>query len=64
MNVTKLIEDLKLYKTQLDEAIGVLERLASGRGAQPGRKMSATTKKKMADAQKKRWAESRKKAKS
>lgn len=60
MNVTKLIEDLKLYKSQLDETISVLERLAHGRGATPARKMSAATKKKMADAQKKRWAAYRK----
>ena len=64
MNVQKLIEDLKLYKSQLDEAIGVLERLAAGRGTAPTRKMSAATKKKMADAQKRRWAEYRKQTKS
>ena len=64
MNVTKLISDLKEYKDQLDEAIGGLERLASGRSAPqaPKRKMSAATKKKMAAAQKRRWEAHRKRA--
>ena len=61
MDVAKLLAELKAYKTQLDQAIGALERLSSGRGAAKNKRaMSDTTKKKMAQAQRKRWAKARK----
>ncbi|MEQ1948996.1 MAG: hypothetical protein ABL995_17525 [Bryobacteraceae bacterium] len=74
MNVLKIIEDLKIYRTQIDQAIVSLEGLARRRGPKRGRPpkwlsgekparkrvFSEATKKKMAAAQKKRWAAARK----
>ena len=77
MNVVKVIEELRAYRAQIEEAITALESLARRRGKRRGRppkwlasqprkrrEFSAATKKKMAAAQRKRWALVRKTAKS
>ena len=37
MDVSKMLAELKAERTQIEEAIGSLERLARGRGRGPGR---------------------------
>jgi hypothetical protein len=67
MDVLKVLEDLRAYKTQLDRAIAVFDRLARKRGkrGRPLRKESARrpvsqeARKRMAAAQRKRWAAAR-----
>ncbi len=72
MDVNKVIEDLRAYRAQIDEAIAALEGLARRREKKRGRPpkwmsdanapvraVSEETKKKMAVAQKRRWAASR-----
>jgi hypothetical protein len=67
MDVLKVLEDLRAYKTQLDQAIAVFDRLARKRGkrSRPLRKESARrpvsqeARKRMAAAQRKRWAAAR-----
>jgi hypothetical protein len=60
MDVAKLIAELKEYKSQIDDAIAVLERLANGRVGAKARIVSPETKRKMALAQRKRWSKYRK----
>jgi len=67
MDVRKVLEDLRAYKTQLDQAIAVFDRLARKRGkrGRPVRKeaarrqVSPEARKRMAAAQRKRWAAAR-----
>jgi hypothetical protein len=67
MDVLKVLEDLRAYKTQLDQAIAVFDRLARNRGkrGRPVMKKSARrpvsqeARKRMAAAQRKRWAAAR-----
>ncbi len=67
MDVRKVLEDLRAYKTQLDQAIAVFDRLARNRGkrGRPAGKESARrpvspeARKRMAAAQRKRWAAAR-----
>jgi len=60
MDVAKLVAELKEYKSQIDEAVVVLERLADGRTGTKSRTVSPETKRKMAQAQRKRWSKYRK----
>lgn len=41
MNVDKVLAELRIYKTQLDECIGVFDRLALQRGETRGRPIRA-----------------------
>jgi hypothetical protein len=73
MDVVKVIEDLRDYRAQIEEAIAALETLARRRGKRRGRPpkwlarqpvgtkrvFSEATRKKMAAAQRKRWASRR-----
>lgn len=61
MDIAKLIAELREDKSRLDEAIAVLERLASrnGRGV-TGRVVNQATRRRMAIAQRKRWSRYRK----
>jgi len=70
MDVVKVIEDLRAYRAQIEEAIAALEGLARRRGKRRGRPpkwlssrpqarkrvFSDATRKRMAAAQRKRWA--------
>jgi len=67
MDVAKVLSDLRAYKTQLDEAIAIFDRLAHQRGKR-GRPIGASSKRRpvspearerMAAAQRKRWAAAR-----
>jgi hypothetical protein len=40
MNVEKVLAELRVYKAQLDECIGVFDRLARHRGEKRGRPLS------------------------
>jgi hypothetical protein len=74
MNIPKVIADLEQYKSQLEQAIDALDRLARKRGEKRGRppkrsaevrkprtrKFSAATRMRMAAAQRRRWAKHRK----
>jgi hypothetical protein len=78
MDILKVIEELRAYRAQIEEAIAALENLARRRGKRRGRPpkwlstgtqattrvMSEATRKKMAAAQRKRWAAHRKVQKS
>jgi hypothetical protein len=69
MDVVKVIEDLRAYRAQIEEAIAALESLARRRGKRRGRPpkwlsgtsprkkrvFSEATRQKMAVAQRKRW---------
>jgi hypothetical protein len=67
MDVLKVLEDLRVYKTQLDDAIAVFDRLARARGkrGRPVRQESTRrpvnqeARKRMAAAQRKRSASAR-----
>ena len=68
MDVAKVLTDLRAYKTQLDEAIAIFDRLAHQRGKRgrpigtpsKRRPVSAEARQRMAAAQRKRWAATRK----
>jgi hypothetical protein len=67
MDILKVLQDLRVYKSQLDEAIAIFDQLARNRGkrGRPVRKASARRpvshegRKRMAAAQRKRWAAAR-----
>jgi hypothetical protein len=67
MDVLKVLRDLRIYKTQLDEAIAIFDRLARQRGKRgrpvgvtaARRPVSPEARKRMAAAQRKRWAAAR-----
>ncbi len=62
MDIAKLIAELREDKLRLDEAIAVLERLATrnGRGGGTSRVVNQATRRRMAIAQRKRWSRYRK----
>lgn len=71
MDVLKVLEDLRSYKAQLDQAIAIFDRLAHNRGKRgrpvlvpsARRKVSAAARERMAAAQRKRWATRKRNAK-
>jgi hypothetical protein len=70
MDVLKVLRDLRAYKTQLDQAIVVFDRLARNRGKRgrpvgkesARRPISPEARKRMAAAQRKRLADARMKS--
>lgn len=68
MDVVKVLADLRVYRTQLDEAIAIFDRLARNRGKRGRpigvqsvrRAVSPEARERMAAAQRKRWSTARK----